>query len=138
MVSSGVGHVIVGVAFSIVIETVAVAPSSLGEAELEGVEADVDEPAVPETAPVNGAGNSRVFELRAPMMVRNRYGEATMKCSVWQKDMDVIGAFANNSLLWSLAAVSITVRFIDHALPGARYDWPLRGRRILISRIGAS
>jgi 3-hydroxyisobutyrate dehydrogenase-like beta-hydroxyacid dehydrogenase len=42
----------------------------------------------------NGAGNSRVFELRAPMMVRNRYGEATMKCSVWQKDMDVIGAFA--------------------------------------------
>jgi 3-hydroxyisobutyrate dehydrogenase-like beta-hydroxyacid dehydrogenase len=42
----------------------------------------------------NGAGNSRVFELRAPMMVRNRYDEATMKCSVWQKDMDVIGAFA--------------------------------------------
>jgi putative dehydrogenase len=42
----------------------------------------------------NGAGNSRVFELRAPMMVRNRYGEPTMKCSVWQKDMDVIGAFA--------------------------------------------
>ena len=42
----------------------------------------------------NGAGNSRVFELRAPMMVRNRYSEATMKCSVWQKDMDVIGAFA--------------------------------------------
>jgi len=42
----------------------------------------------------NGAGNSRVFELRAPMMVRNRYGEPTMKCSVWQKDMDVIGNFA--------------------------------------------
>jgi 3-hydroxyisobutyrate dehydrogenase-like beta-hydroxyacid dehydrogenase len=41
-----------------------------------------------------GAGNSRVFELRAPMMVRNDYSEATMKCSVWQKDMDVIGAFA--------------------------------------------
>lgn len=42
----------------------------------------------------NGAGNSRVFELRAPMMVKNDYSEATMKCSVWQKDMDVIGAFA--------------------------------------------
>ena len=42
----------------------------------------------------NGAGNSRVFELRAPMMVKNRYDQATMKCSVWQKDMDVIGAFA--------------------------------------------
>jgi 3-hydroxyisobutyrate dehydrogenase-like beta-hydroxyacid dehydrogenase len=42
----------------------------------------------------NGAGNSRVFELRAPMMVKNDYTNVTMKCSVWQKDMDVIGAFA--------------------------------------------
>jgi 3-hydroxyisobutyrate dehydrogenase-like beta-hydroxyacid dehydrogenase len=42
----------------------------------------------------NGAGNSRVFELRAPMMVKNDYSDVTMKCSVWQKDMDVIGAFA--------------------------------------------
>jgi putative dehydrogenase len=42
----------------------------------------------------SGAGNSRVFELRAPMMVKNRYDDATMKCAVWQKDMDVIGAFA--------------------------------------------
>ncbi|HEY2185346.1 MAG TPA: NAD(P)-dependent oxidoreductase [Xanthobacteraceae bacterium] len=41
-----------------------------------------------------GAGNSRVFELRAPMMVRDRYDEATMKISVWQKDMAVIGDFA--------------------------------------------
>ena len=42
----------------------------------------------------NGAGNSRVFELRAPMMVKNDYSDVTMKCSVWQKDMNVIGAFA--------------------------------------------
>jgi 3-hydroxyisobutyrate dehydrogenase-like beta-hydroxyacid dehydrogenase len=42
----------------------------------------------------SGAGNSRVFELRAPMMVRNRYDDATMKVAVWQKDMQVIGAFA--------------------------------------------
>jgi len=41
-----------------------------------------------------GAGNSRVFELRAPMMVRNDYGDPTMKISVWQKDMDVIGSYA--------------------------------------------
>jgi len=41
-----------------------------------------------------GAGNSRVFELRAPMMVKNSYGDATMKISVWQKDMDVIGSYA--------------------------------------------
>jgi L-threonate 2-dehydrogenase len=41
-----------------------------------------------------GAGNSRVFELRAPMMVKDDYGDPTMKISVWQKDMDVIGGFA--------------------------------------------
>jgi L-threonate 2-dehydrogenase len=41
-----------------------------------------------------GAGNSRVFELRAPMMVKDDYADATMKISVWQKDMDVIGGFA--------------------------------------------
>jgi len=41
-----------------------------------------------------GAANSRVFELRAPLMVKNRYDEPTMKISVWQKDMDVIGSYA--------------------------------------------
>lgn len=41
-----------------------------------------------------GAGNSRIFELRAPMMVKNDYGNVTMKISVWQKDMDVIGRYA--------------------------------------------
>jgi putative dehydrogenase len=41
-----------------------------------------------------GAGNSRIFELRAPMMVKNSYRDATMKIAVWQKDMDVIGGFA--------------------------------------------
>ncbi|HUD88938.1 MAG TPA: NAD(P)-dependent oxidoreductase [Xanthobacteraceae bacterium] len=41
-----------------------------------------------------GAGNSRIFELRAPMMVQNNYDAATMKISVWQKDMDVIGGYA--------------------------------------------
>jgi putative dehydrogenase len=42
----------------------------------------------------SGAGNSRVFELRAPMMVADRYDDATMKIKVWQKDMQVIGDFA--------------------------------------------
>jgi 3-hydroxyisobutyrate dehydrogenase-like beta-hydroxyacid dehydrogenase len=41
-----------------------------------------------------GAGNSRVFELRAPMMVKDDYDAATMKIKVWQKDMDVIGQYA--------------------------------------------
>jgi putative dehydrogenase len=41
-----------------------------------------------------GAGNSRIFELRAPMMVKDDYDHVTMKISVWQKDMDVIGGYA--------------------------------------------
>jgi putative dehydrogenase len=41
-----------------------------------------------------GAGNSRVFELRAPMMVKDDYDRATMKIAVWQKDMAVIGDYA--------------------------------------------
>ena len=42
-----------------------------------------------------GAGNSRVFELRGPMMVKDDYASnVTMKISIWQKDMEVIGSFA--------------------------------------------
>lgn len=41
-----------------------------------------------------GAGTSRIFELRAPMMAGNTYEPATMKISVWQKDMAVIADFA--------------------------------------------
>jgi L-threonate 2-dehydrogenase len=41
-----------------------------------------------------GAGNSRVLELRGPMMVKNRYDGATMKIKLWQKDLAVIGEFA--------------------------------------------
>jgi len=63
------------------------------EAMVLGMKAGLDPSTIFEMIS-NGAGNSRVFELRAPMMVNNRYDQATMKCSVWQKDMDVIGAFA--------------------------------------------
>ncbi|HZL31485.1 MAG TPA: NAD(P)-dependent oxidoreductase [Pseudolabrys sp.] len=41
-----------------------------------------------------GAGNSRVFELRAPMMVKGNYDDVTMKIDVWDKDMQVIGDYA--------------------------------------------
>jgi putative dehydrogenase len=44
----------------------------------------------------SGAGNSRIFELRGPMMVKNRYDEPTMKVAIWQKDMQVIGDFAKS------------------------------------------
>jgi 3-hydroxyisobutyrate dehydrogenase-like beta-hydroxyacid dehydrogenase len=40
-----------------------------------------------------GAGNSRIFELRAPMMVKGNYKNVTMKIDVWDKDMRVIGDY---------------------------------------------
>src|SRR5271154_66505 len=43
-----------------------------------------------------GVGTSRVFALRGPMMVKDSYDQPTMKISVWQKDMDVIGSYAQH------------------------------------------
>lgn len=42
----------------------------------------------------SGAGTSRIFELRGPMMVKETYTPATMKLDVWQKDMALIQEFA--------------------------------------------
>ena len=42
-----------------------------------------------------GAGGSRIFKLRAPMMVNGSYEPATMKVSTWQKDMAIIAEFAD-------------------------------------------
>jgi 3-hydroxyisobutyrate dehydrogenase-like beta-hydroxyacid dehydrogenase len=40
------------------------------------------------------AGTSRMFEVRGPMMVAGEYDEATMRVAMWQKDLDILGAFA--------------------------------------------
>jgi L-threonate 2-dehydrogenase len=72
---------------------VAINNVAAAEAMVLGIKAGLDAQTVLEMV-TSGAGNSRVFELRAPMMVKDRYDEATMKISVWQKDMSVIGQFA--------------------------------------------
>jgi len=41
-----------------------------------------------------GAGNSRVFELRSPLMAAGHYEPATMKLAVHLKDLAIIKAFA--------------------------------------------
>jgi putative dehydrogenase len=72
---------------------VAINNVATAEAMVLGMKAGLDPKSIFETVKT-GAGNSRVFELRAPKMVADRYNEATMKISVWQKDMEVIGKFA--------------------------------------------
>lgn len=42
-----------------------------------------------------GAGGSRMFQMRAPMMVAGVYEPATMKVSTWKKDMAIIAEFAD-------------------------------------------
>ena len=41
-----------------------------------------------------GAGSSRVLQLRGPMMVKGNYRKATMTLGTWQKDMAIIAEFA--------------------------------------------
>jgi L-threonate 2-dehydrogenase len=43
----------------------------------------------------DGAGTSRMFEVRAPLMIANDYSAATMKVDVYQKDIDIISAYAS-------------------------------------------
>jgi L-threonate 2-dehydrogenase len=43
-----------------------------------------------------GAGGSRMFQMRAPMMAERTYEPATMKVSTWKKDMAIIAEFADD------------------------------------------
>lgn len=42
----------------------------------------------------DGAGTSRMFEVRGPLMITNNYSKATMKVDVYKKDIDIIEQFA--------------------------------------------
>jgi putative dehydrogenase len=44
----------------------------------------------------DGAGSSRMLQMRAPLMAEDRYTPATMKMVNWMKDMDAIGGFARS------------------------------------------
>jgi 3-hydroxyisobutyrate dehydrogenase-like beta-hydroxyacid dehydrogenase len=86
------------------------------EAMVLGMKAGLDPKSIYETIRT-GAGNSRVFELRGPMMVAGKYDDATMKVKLWQKDMQVIGDFAK----------SIGVRTPLFSATQPIYDAALRG-----------
>jgi 3-hydroxyisobutyrate dehydrogenase-like beta-hydroxyacid dehydrogenase len=43
-----------------------------------------------------GAGGSRMFQMRAPMMANRSYEPATMRISTWKKDMAIIAEFASD------------------------------------------
>lgn len=73
---------------------VAIHNVSAAEALVLGMKAGLDPRQILEVVG-DGAGSSRMFEVRGPMMAANDYTQATMKVDIWQKDMKIIGAFAN-------------------------------------------
>jgi 3-hydroxyisobutyrate dehydrogenase-like beta-hydroxyacid dehydrogenase len=54
------------------------------------------EPGMVLRAITDGAGTSRMLEVRGPMMVKGDYANASMKLEVWQKDLTIIAAFARD------------------------------------------
>jgi 3-hydroxyisobutyrate dehydrogenase-like beta-hydroxyacid dehydrogenase len=72
---------------------VAIHNVSAAEAFALGMKAGLDAETILRVAG-DGAGTSRVFQIRGPLMVKNRYRPATMKVGIWQKDMKIIGEFA--------------------------------------------
>ncbi|MDH3418318.1 MAG: NAD(P)-dependent oxidoreductase [Gammaproteobacteria bacterium] len=75
---------------------VAIHNVATAEAMLLGVRSGLDAQVLYEVVG-SGAGNSRVFELRGPLMVSEDYEPATMKLEVWQKDMQLIREFAEKN-----------------------------------------
>jgi 3-hydroxyisobutyrate dehydrogenase-like beta-hydroxyacid dehydrogenase len=72
---------------------VAIHNVSAAEAFVLGMKAGLSPKMIYEVAG-DGAGSSRMFQVRGPMMVKGSYDDATMKNQVWQKDMKIIGEFA--------------------------------------------
>lgn len=68
---------------------VAIHNLSTAEALLMGARSGLD-PATVVKVVADGAGGSRMFQVRGPVMVDRSWGEATMKVSTWQKDMRLI------------------------------------------------
>ena len=72
---------------------VAIHNVSTAEAMVLGTKAGLD-PATMVKVLSDGAGSSRMLQVRGPMMAAGDYSAAAMKVGVWQKDMKIIGEFA--------------------------------------------
>jgi putative dehydrogenase len=88
------------------------------EALVLGMKAGLDPHQIVEVIK-SGAGNSRIFELRAPLMADGTYEPPTMKLDVWQKDMSIIGDFVKDIGVEAplfAATIPIYDAALDHGL----------------------
>jgi 3-hydroxyisobutyrate dehydrogenase-like beta-hydroxyacid dehydrogenase len=72
---------------------VAIHNVAAAEAFVLGMKAGLDPQTIYKVAG-DGAGASRMFQVRGPQMVAGRYDDAMMKVELWQKDMKIIGEYA--------------------------------------------
>jgi 3-hydroxyisobutyrate dehydrogenase-like beta-hydroxyacid dehydrogenase len=72
---------------------VAIHNVAAAEAIVLAVKAGLD-PAMVVKVIGDGAGSSRMFQVRGPLMAKGDYSNPTMKLDVWQKDMTIIADFA--------------------------------------------
>ena len=72
---------------------VAIHNVSAAEAFVLGMKAGLD-PEMIYHVISDGAGSWRMFEVRGPLMVFEKYDEVTMKVDVFQKDIEIITSFA--------------------------------------------
>jgi 3-hydroxyisobutyrate dehydrogenase-like beta-hydroxyacid dehydrogenase len=72
---------------------VAVHNVAAAEALVLAMKAGLD-PAMVLKVVADGAGSSRMLQVRGPMMVKGDYSHAMMSLDVWQKDMAIIAGFA--------------------------------------------
>ena len=88
------------------------------EAFVLGIKAGLD-PGLIYKVISDGAGTSRMFEVRGPMMAAGKYDPATMKVGVFQKDLDIISDFAK-SLQCPTPLLSTSCQIYTQALAAGR------------------
>jgi len=74
---------------------VAIHNVSAAEAMVFGMKAGLD-PEMIYRVMCDSSGSSRMFEVRAPRMVKSDYGNPSMKVKIFQKDLNIIAEFAKN------------------------------------------
>ena len=72
---------------------VAIHNVAAAEALVLAMKAGLD-PAMVLEAVADGAGSSRMLQVRGPLMVKGDYSHAMMTLEMWQKDMTIIAGFA--------------------------------------------
>jgi 3-hydroxyisobutyrate dehydrogenase-like beta-hydroxyacid dehydrogenase len=71
----------------------------------------------------DGAGTSRMLQIRGPMMAEARWQEATMKVDIWQKDMQIIGeALRRAGAAAPLFAATVPIYTAAQALGHGQHD----------------